>query len=125
MSKSQLKGCIPILRVKNAEKSMTYYKESLGFSIDWEHRYEEGYPLFVSISRDKTQLFLSEHEGDGKPETHIYIGVDSVDELYSELASSGVDIRQKPENMPFGIRQMSVSDTDHNIIIFGTPIDKS
>lgn len=37
------------------------------FRVDWEHRFEPGFPLYLQVSRDGLVLHLSEHHGDGSP----------------------------------------------------------
>jgi hypothetical protein len=41
---------IPILRVSDAFAAAAWYKR-LGFSQEWEHRFEPGLPAFVSVAR--------------------------------------------------------------------------
>ena len=41
---------IPILRVSNAAAAAAWYQR-LGFAPEWEHRFEPGFPAFVSIAR--------------------------------------------------------------------------
>jgi hypothetical protein len=41
---------IPVLRVSNAAAAAAWY-ERLGFSQEWEHRFEPGFPVFVSVAR--------------------------------------------------------------------------
>ncbi len=43
---------IPILRAANAAEAVTWY-ERLGFTKEWEHRFEPGMPAFVSIARGR------------------------------------------------------------------------
>lgn len=57
---------IPQLRMTDAAISVPFYQR-LGFAIDWEHRFAPDMPLFVQISREGQQMFLSEHTGDCEP----------------------------------------------------------
>ena len=50
---------IPILRVANAADAVAWY-ERLGFTQQWEHRIEPGWPAFVSIARGRARLFVSD-----------------------------------------------------------------
>jgi hypothetical protein len=69
---------IPILRVADAADALTWY-ERLGFTRQWEHRFDPGSPAFVSIARGQAQLFLSEHHGDARPDTLVQLMVNDVD----------------------------------------------
>jgi len=51
---------IPI-RVRKAADAVAWYAR-MGFRQEWEHRYEPGFPAFVSIARGNIPLFLFEHE---------------------------------------------------------------
>jgi hypothetical protein len=47
----------PILRTGDAQAALTWYAR-LCFAREWEHRFEPGFPLFVSISRGPVRIFL-------------------------------------------------------------------
>ncbi len=44
----QKQTVIPQLRITNASRSLEFYVNGLGFTVDWEHQFEPGFPLFVS-----------------------------------------------------------------------------
>ena len=56
---------IPVLRMFSIEKAKEFYVGFLGFTIDWEHRFEDGLPIYMQVSRGNVVLHLSEHHGDG------------------------------------------------------------
>jgi hypothetical protein len=55
---------IPILRIIDVEKAKEFYVGFLGFTVDWEHHFEENTPAYLKVSRDGLVLHLSEHHGD-------------------------------------------------------------
>lgn len=57
----------PILRIFDEAKAREFYVVFLGFKVDWEHRFEEGLPLYMQISKDGCIIHLSEHHGDCNP----------------------------------------------------------
>ena len=61
---------IPILRILDDAKAREFCGDFLGFTIDWEHRFEAGTPLYMQVSKDQCVLHLSEHYGDGTPGAH-------------------------------------------------------
>src|SRR5262245_36342010 len=91
-SSSQLRRCVPTLRVRDASAACQYFCDQLGFAKDWEHRFGPGLPLFVSVSRDGVSLHLSEHTGDGPLEVRIYVYVEDPRALFTELKSRGARI---------------------------------
>jgi catechol 2,3-dioxygenase-like lactoylglutathione lyase family enzyme len=61
---------VPVLRVADADAAVRWY-ERLGFSKQWEHRFDPSCPAFVSIACGGARLFLSEHRGDARPDTLV------------------------------------------------------
>jgi catechol 2,3-dioxygenase-like lactoylglutathione lyase family enzyme len=104
---------IPILHVKDAEVSAAWYRR-LGFVKEWEHRFEPGFPAFVEVARGQVRLFLSEHSGDARPDTLIYLRVRDVDVLAAEF---GVSVGDAP-----WAREFEVRDPDGNRLRIGTPV---
>ncbi|EGH41168.1 hypothetical protein PSYPI_01542, partial [Pseudomonas syringae pv. pisi str. 1704B] len=60
-------SAIPILRIFDERKAREFYIDFLGFSIEFEHRFEADLPLYLGISRNGLNLHLSEHHGDACP----------------------------------------------------------
>jgi catechol 2,3-dioxygenase-like lactoylglutathione lyase family enzyme len=106
---------VPVLRVANAEAAAEWYGR-LGFTVEWRHRFDPGSPLFVSITDGRGRIFLSEHAGDARRDTLLYLYVDDVDALAREL---GADVSL----MPWGVRETQVRDLDGNRIRIGTPVE--
>jgi hypothetical protein len=103
---------IPILHVKDAAVAVGWY-ERLGFAKQWEHRFEPGLPAFVEVLRGRVRLFLSEHEGDARPDTLVYIRVRDVDVIAAEF---GLQAKDSP-----WAREIELSDSDGNRLRIGTP----
>ena len=104
---------VPILRVRNAALAVDWYGR-LGFVPEWEHRFEPGLPHYVSIVRGSARLHLSEHTGDARPGTLVYLYVKDVD---TAARAVGVD---EIDDMPWG-RDFEVTDPDGNRLRIGTP----
>jgi uncharacterized glyoxalase superfamily protein PhnB len=119
---SQLERCVPTLRVRDAAAAARYFCEQLGFAKDWEHRFEPGLPLFVSVSRDRVAVHLSEHTGDGPLEVRVYIYVQDPRALFNELKSRGACIVMEPELQSYGTLEFIVEDLDGNRIRFGKAV---
>jgi catechol 2,3-dioxygenase-like lactoylglutathione lyase family enzyme len=103
---------IPILRVEDAAASVGWY-ERLGFTKQWEHRFEPGLPAFVEVARGRVRLFLSEHQGDARPGTLVYLRVSDVDAVAAEF---GVAVKEVP-----WAREIELCDPDGNRLRVGTP----
>ena len=76
---------VPILRSFDEAKAREFYVDWLGFTVDWEHRFEPGMPLYMQVSRDGLVLHISEHHGDGSPGVRVRVNCTGVAELQAEL----------------------------------------
>ena len=84
-----LNVAVPILRMFDLAKARAFYVDLLGFRVDWEHRFEPGFPLYMQVSRDSVRLHLSEHHGDGTPGQVVWIDLTGLDAFHAELAARG------------------------------------
>ncbi|MEU0539170.1 glyoxalase superfamily protein [Nocardia sp. NPDC005978] len=106
---------IPVLRVADASAAVRWY-ERLGFTFRWEHRFEPAFPAFVEVARGPVKLFLSEHEGDARPNTLVYLRVRDIDTVATEF---GVPVETAP-----WAREVELTDPDGNRLRIGTPFEQ-
>lgn len=78
-------AAVPVLRIQDEGIARGFYLDYLGFTLDWEHRFEPGMPLYARVHRDAAVLDLSEHHGDGTPGTVVWLPVADVGALHREL----------------------------------------
>ena len=110
---------VPILRIFSVEKAKEFYRGFLGFSVDWEHTFEPGMPVFLQVSRAGLQLHLSEHHGDGSPGVHIHVEMTGVDEFHAEVTAKGYPyLCPGVQDEFYGARAMHVTDPFGNRISF-------
>jgi len=76
---------IPILRMFDETKAREFYLDFLGFSVEFEHRFEADLPLYLGISRNGLHLHLSEHHGDASPGSTIFVPMQNIELLRDEL----------------------------------------
>ena len=105
---------VPTLRITNYARSKAFYVDALGFQIDWEHRFEPKFPVFMQVSRDGLALFLTEHAGDCPVGGLVHFYVPDVDAWYAEFQSKGVPVKEPPNESLQGLRDMTVVDPDGN-----------
>ena len=77
---------VPILRVEDGPTAAKWYAR-LGFVVEGEHRFGAGLPLCLFPRRGANALHLSEHEGDARPNTLVYLYVDDVDTIAGEFSA--------------------------------------
>lgn len=86
----------------------------LGFAEEFRHRFDAGLPWYIGIARaDGARLHLSEHRGDARPDTLVYLYVPDVDS-----AAAACDVPEVTDN-PWG-RDFEVRDPDGNRLRVGT-----
>ncbi|WP_144113663.1 glyoxalase superfamily protein [Paraburkholderia sp. BCC1886] len=98
-----LSRAIPIIRIFAEEKAREFYIDFLGFAVEWEHRFEDNFPIYLQVRRSDLILHLSEHHGDATPGSTIFVPMRKVDALQAEL--EGKDYKfGKPvvQELPWG-----------------------
>ncbi|WP_017534925.1 glyoxalase superfamily protein [Nocardiopsis alba] len=122
LSKPRMRGAVPILRIHDEEAAREFYVDHLGCSIEWEHRFAPGMPLYARLRRDELVIDLSGHEGDGTPGSVLWVEVGDVHRLHEELSRSSHP-RTPPEidlEAPGG-PTMTIVDPFANVIRFCRP----
>jgi uncharacterized glyoxalase superfamily protein PhnB len=118
-----LERVIPILRIFDVAKAREFYVEYLGFSVDFEHRFHENAPLFMSVSRGDATLFLSEHHGDGTPGTHVVVQVQGIADLHRELKAKNYRyMNPEIQTQEWGTRELTTYDPFNNHVTFSERI---
>ena len=111
---------IPILRIFDVARAKAFYLDFLGFTVDFEHRFEESLPLYMGISRDGMTLHLSEHHGDGTPGSIAYVYTAGVRDLHRELNDKRYrHNRPGLQEQDWGMTEVTVCDPFNNRITFG------
>lgn len=113
----------PVLYVADVDASATFYRDRLGFRIDFVHGNP---PFYGSVSRDGATLHLKlVHEpvfaaGAAEREGLImaYVDTPNVRELYTEYLAADTEIVQKLTKQAWGGTDFIVRDPDGNAIAF-------
>ena len=113
---------IPQFRITDARRSLAFYRDGLGFAVDWEHRFEPGFPVFMQLTRNGQSIYLTEHAGDCEVGGAAYFIVADVDAYHSDFVAQGIiHIHiHPPEDTPWGTREMGVIDPDGNRLRFAS-----
>jgi catechol 2,3-dioxygenase-like lactoylglutathione lyase family enzyme len=121
----RFKSLTPILRMIDEQQTKHFYEQFLGFHIDWEHRFEEGFPLYMQISRGGILLHLSEHYGDCNPGGAVRIEVENIEDFHAELAAQKFKYaRPGLETTEWETREVTVRDPSGNKLVFYENIPK-
>jgi catechol 2,3-dioxygenase-like lactoylglutathione lyase family enzyme len=122
----RLTRAVPVILVINVQASAGFFRDTLGFSIDFLH----GQPAFYgSVSRDGACLHLKfVHEPvlavgaqDRDGFISAFVEVENVKALYAEYVAAGATFDQKLKKQAWGGRDFIVRDPDGNGICFVEP----
>lgn len=109
----------PILRIFDEDKAREFYAGYLGFKVEWEHRFEPGFPLYMQVSRGSCRLHLTCHHGDCCPGSAVRIACPDVSALLAELRSRDHKaLRPSAEVVPWGGAEVSLTDPFGNRLTF-------
>ena len=120
---ARLSAAVPVLFVADVARSAAFYRDALGFAVDFLHGRP---PFYGAVSRDGATLHLKwVHQpvfGPGRVEAEglimAFLPVDNVKALYAEYVDAGVATRQKLTRQAWGGTDFHVRDPDGNAIAF-------
>lgn len=111
-------GAVPEIPVSDVDTAAAYYKNELGFDVDWGGQ-DGG---IAGISRGNCRMFLTnpafrEHYGTAAP-VMVWLNLDSrqeVDALYASWSRGRARIVSRPESKPWNLHEFTVADLDGNL----------
>ncbi len=106
---------IPIPRILGVGKAKEFYAGFLGFAVDWEHHFEETTPACLEMSRAGLVLHLSEHHGDCRPGSTVFLRMTGIEEITVKVDKY---LRPGIETTFYGARCVQVIDPFGNRIRF-------
>ena len=120
---SRVIRAVPVVFVASVEASAVFFRDRLGFSIDFLHGEP---PFYGSVSREGACVHLKfVHEPVLTAGTHdreglimAFVEVEDVKTLYAEYTAAGVAFQQSLETQAWGGRDFIVRDLDGNGICF-------
>ena len=113
----------PILRIFDEAKALAFYVDFLGFTVDWQHRFGDNFPLYLQVSRGDCVLHLSEHHGDCTPGSALRIETDELEAFLQQLLAKQYRYAHPQiQAMPWGSQDMAISDPFGNRLVFTNAI---
>ena len=106
------------LTVKDLQKSLDWYQDVVGFTVDRRHE-REGKLVAVSLKAGEIRLLIGQDDGAkgwdrAKGEGFsLHITTDqNIDELANRIKARGGSLLSEPADMPWGPRVFRVQDPD-------------
>lgn len=119
-----LKGAHPVVFVSNVQTTAAFFRDKLGFSIDFLHGHP---PFYGAVSRGAACLHLRfVHEPVITPQIRereeqllsAFLDVDNIQALFAEYKAAGVEFAHPLRKEPWGMSAFTVLDPDGNCICF-------
>jgi catechol 2,3-dioxygenase-like lactoylglutathione lyase family enzyme len=110
--------------VSDAEKSLDYYTNTLGFELDWNHQ-ETGKAFVFQVSLFGFQLILNQVQRDTENRAghgRVFVGVD--DEQGNVLQMHIKDKGIETSIIHWGNQTLVIRDPDGNELFFSLPTDQ-
>jgi len=119
----RLARAVPIIFVRNVQASAEFFRDTLGFAIDFLHGQP---PFYGAVSRGGATVHLKfVHQPvfaigaqDREGLIMAFIEVENVKALYASYLAAGVTFEQKLKKQAWGGRDFIVRDLDGNTICF-------
>lgn len=125
----EVKGMTPLIQVFNMPRSLTFYRDILGFQVigDSGSGDDSGW---VWLKLGNVELMLNDQYEPGQVpsappvertrwhgDTCLYFACPDVDAAYEMLKSKGIELGP-PSIAPYGMKQLYISDPDDYSICF-------
>lgn len=118
-----LRPAIPKLPMKDAQATLHYYTEALGFAV--LNNYANEYLLFT---KDQAEIHLFLYPDLSLPHNYgmCYVRVENIGLLYEQLKANPLVVFPEKGHLqekPWGQKEFSVIDNNHNLITFGEEVN--
>ena len=109
----EVQHCTPQFPVVDVSDTMEYYRDVLGFSINWIW---EG--TFGSVGNGEVEIFFCKQD-DPPRGFGCYLCVPNADATYEEHKSRGAKIIKEPCSQPWGMREYVLEDNNGHFLRIG------
>ena len=123
-------GVVPVLLVDDIVPTVEYYRDKLGFAIDYVYGDP---PHYASVSRGGAVVHFTKSDPPGRRNgvrragpgngVDAFFVVREVDELHAGFAGNGVIVITGPASHEYGMREFKVEDVNGYILVFAAEID--
>jgi lactoylglutathione lyase len=114
------------ITVADLAKSMAWYRDAIGFEVTQQHE-REGKLAAVSLQAGDVRILLNQDNGargwdrvKGEGISIQFTVRGDIDEVASQIKSSGWTLDSEPADMPWGVRMFRLKDPDGFKLVFST-----
>jgi uncharacterized glyoxalase superfamily protein PhnB len=121
-----LHGVQAVLLVSDVASTLAYYRDTLGFHVDFEHGSPPIHARVSSGDREgpSAARIRFEHAATpGTPSCYLYVHVgQNLDDLFAAYRVRGVEIVAEPRDRPWGLRQFEIRDCNGYQLTFAAEL---
>ena len=128
LSRYELHGMQPVLGVRDMQETLAYYRDLLGFHIDFVAGEPPAHARVCTRAEYEppTVFIRFEPLAPGTPPNPsvwlwLHVGAE-IDELFRKYSARGVKVVEEPVNRSWGLRQFVVEDCNGYLIAFSAEI---
>jgi uncharacterized glyoxalase superfamily protein PhnB len=114
------------LTVKDLEKSLAWYQDVLGFTVDRKHE-REGKLLAVSLKAGNVRILINQDDGakgwdraKGEGLSLQFTTEQNIDVIASRIREHGGTFDTEPTDTPWGVRMFRLRDPDGFRLVFSS-----
>jgi catechol 2,3-dioxygenase-like lactoylglutathione lyase family enzyme len=123
----RLTRAVPVIFVADVQTSAKFFRDTLGFSIDFLHGDP---PFYGAVSRDGACLHIkfvhhpviAAGAEDDADFINAFVEVDNLDALYTEYTEAGATFHQTLRTESWGGRDFVIRDPDGNAVCFASRV---
>ena len=116
-----------VFQVADIESAVAFYRDILGFTVDF--RYDNYAGLFLGVADSTsgalpTSLYLCAHTIWSRPVGGgaVVVIAEEVDDYCATIRQRGAPILLEPTDEPYGLRDFVTRDPDGNVLTFSAPL---
>lgn len=117
-----LTSIIPKLPMRNKSLTLAFYTEQLGFNIFGSVDFE----AYLMLEKEGSQIHFFEFKELNPLENYgqIYLRLTNIEKFFRSLVDNGTRIHPNGslQTKPWGQKEFSLLDPDHNLLTFGESI---
>ena len=107
----------PVFFVRDAEQALSFYKDTLGFSLDWNHQ-EDGRAYVCQVSHNGFELILCQDPAKaGHGRVFISLNPEQEQALRVSIQERSIAFTETQWGMPV----IEILDIDNNELFFSPP----
>jgi len=116
----EITGLAAVLRVKDMQVSLAYYRDRLGFTVSftWDDP-----PHYACLCLGHADLHLNAYEPPASSSI-VCIFCKGIDALHGDFLERGAHVARPPADEPYGMREFEVIDPDGHRLVFGQAISQ-